>query len=114
MKSTKKATPAAGRGRKMAVAGVAATGLAAGAAYLAYRRRRNGNDGMLDEETMLGLASAPPDTISLDNTMSPDSMTSNAMPLDARMRGAGGVELNAPEPMTGSVAELAHGVNDPQ
>ncbi|MEV6967725.1 LPXTG cell wall anchor domain-containing protein [Hamadaea sp. NPDC051192] len=96
MKSTKKAAPATGRGRKMAVAGVAATGLAAGAAYLAYRRRRNDDHGMLDEETMLGIASAPP---------AGSSGAAQATP---------GVEVNAPEPMTESVAELAHGVNDPQ
>jgi hypothetical protein len=93
MKSTKKAPPASGRGTKMAVAGIAATGLAAGAAYLAYRRRRSDADGMLDEETMLGLASAPP----------------SAEPGDLP-----GVEMNAPEPMTESVAGMAHGVDDPQ
>ncbi|NUO56268.1 MAG: hypothetical protein HOV78_06360 [Hamadaea sp.] len=101
MKSMKKAAPASGRGRKMAVAGVAATGLAAGAAYLAYRRRRNSDGGMLDEETMLGIASAPP-----AGSSGADSETSGTE--------AAGVQMNAPEPMTESIAELAHGVNDPQ
>jgi len=93
MKS-KKAPPASGRRTKMAVAGIAATGLAAGAAYLAYRRRRGDGDGMLDEETMLGLASAPP-------SGEPDGDLSD-------------VEMNVPEPMTESVARMAHGVDDPQ
>jgi hypothetical protein len=100
MKSTKKAAPAPGRrtGTKMAVAGIAATGLAAGAAYIAYRRRRGTGDGMLAEETMLGVASVPP--------------ASRADPNE--LAGAEGVEVDAPEPMTESVAKLAHGVNDPQ
>jgi hypothetical protein len=75
----------------MAVAAVAATGLAAGAVYLAYRRRRNADDRMLDELT-------------------------EAAQMSAASSGEGfePVQVNAPEPLTGRIADLAHGVDDPQ
>jgi hypothetical protein len=70
----------------MVAAGAAVTGLAAGVAYFAYRRHRN-SAGMLDEGTMLGLSSHT---------------------------GEAGIEMNGPEHLTESIAEIAHGPNDPQ
>lgn len=91
MKSAKTGAPSMGRRRGMAVAAVAATGLAAGAVYLAYRRRRNADDRMFDELTAAAQMSAAPSGGSSER-----------------------VQVDAPEPMTGRIADVAHGVDDPQ
>jgi len=94
MKSSnaKKDITPAGRGKKVAVAGAAVTGLAAGAAYFAYRRRRNDTSGVLDEETMLGLSS----------------------PVASKDIGEPDIEVNGPEHLTEPLAEMAHTPDKPQ
>jgi hypothetical protein len=90
-KSNKDITPA-GRGAKVAVAGAAVTGIAAGVAYFAYRRRRTDTSGMLDEQTMLGISS----------------------PSAGKEIGEPDVEMNGPEHLTEPLAEMAHGPDNPQ